>query len=252
MSHVQSVERTFAILEAVATSGEAVSTTEIAQQVGLPKSTVARLLLTLQQEGAIDRVAGTRFFRIGPRLFSLMAGVPFPDYIRYFVRPFLQNLTDRTGEASAVCLLDANQLFVADSVQSQYLVNVQDSVGDRSPLHLTSPGRVFLAFWPEAKLEQYLSEIALQTGTEPPVNPAKLRIQLAEIRERGYAWSLEDSTEITGIAAPIQLQTEAVVACLNLFGPAFRFPPEGKQTYIARIVLETSQEISSRLQKTIP
>ena len=133
MSNVQSVERTFAILEAVATNPDGVRAIQIAQRVDLPKSTVARLLLTLEDEGAIERVPDTKRYRIGPRTIALASGISLSEYLRFFTRPYLLELTEATGEASALCLLDGNQMIVADLVQSRHLVQVQ--VIHSKPLH---------------------------------------------------------------------------------------------------------------------
>jgi DNA-binding IclR family transcriptional regulator len=245
MSNVQSVERTFTILESVSTTADGLTATQIAQLVDLPKSTVARLLLTLEGEEAVERVPGTRRYRIGPRTIALVSGIPFPEYLRFLARPYLLKLTEATGEATTLCLLNDNQTVVADSVQSQHLVHVQDAIGKNFPLHTTSSGMVMLAFWPENRLEQYLSQLPQLPTTDPDV----LSRQLVDIRKNGYAWTHKEIDKISGISAPIWYQTDMVMAVINLYGPSFRFPPADQRDDITRMVIETAQNISNCLQE---
>ena len=103
MSTVQSIERAFAILNALAASGDGLGVTALARQLGLPKSTVSRLLGTLEGLSAVERYPTRERFRIGGGVLALVLQVPFYQRLATLARPFLQNLAEQLGEDVALC-----------------------------------------------------------------------------------------------------------------------------------------------------
>src|SRR4029077_6621107 len=102
MSRVQSIERAFAVL-AVLADGP-IGVTEVAGRVGLPKSTVARLLRSLQGEGAVEQVPGDTRYRIGDRIATLAARIVPGGSIVSLARPDLQELAADVGEAAGLAV----------------------------------------------------------------------------------------------------------------------------------------------------
>jgi DNA-binding IclR family transcriptional regulator len=249
MSNIQSVKRAFAILRAVAAHPKGAGVTEIAHQVGLPISTVARLLTTLEGEEAIERVPNRIGFRIGAGTIALVLQVPYHRHLTILARPCLLELAEITREAVGLCLLDGDWMHVADLIRSQRRVQVANAAGERFPLYATSPGKVLLASLPEETRDRYLAR-PLQPFTPKTLTDADLlRQQLNTIREQGYAWVREELDEISGVSAPIYADTGKVVAAVNLYGPSFRFPPEGQTDEITRLVIQTGQKITVRLRE---
>ncbi|MCB0156216.1 MAG: helix-turn-helix domain-containing protein, partial [Anaerolineae bacterium] len=113
---IQSVARAFKILEVIAAQPNGVGVTEIAQQVALPKSTVARFLSTLEGVQAIERLPAGEGYSVGAGLISLMAQVPFSKHLATVVRPFLQELAQATGETTNLCLPHGDQAHYVDQV----------------------------------------------------------------------------------------------------------------------------------------
>jgi DNA-binding IclR family transcriptional regulator len=249
MSSIQSVERAFAILRAVAANPKGLGITEIAHQVNLPVSTVARLLATLEGEEAIERVPNRVGFRMGAGTIALVLQVPYHRHLTILARPCLLELAETTREAVGLTLLDGDAMVVVDMIRSQRRVQVADATGDRFPPYATSPGKVLLAHLPEAALDRYLARPLEPFTPKTVTNPNVLRQQLAAIREQGYAWVYEELDEIAGVSAPIWDDTGKVVAAINLYGPAFRFPPEGQEDEITRLVIETAYKITTRIRE---
>ncbi len=247
MSSVQSVERAFAILKVVASHPNGVGVTEIAKQVGLPVSTVARLLTTLTNVGAVERVPEKTDFQIGTEIISLASQVTHDRQLTILARPFLLELAVAAGEAVALCVLDGEQMCVIDLIRSQRRVRVKNAVGDRYPLHATSPGKVLLAYLSDKRLESYLAR-PLKHYTENTItNPDELRQQFGKIRDQGVAWVNEELEEIAGLATPIRDSNGDVIAAVNLYGPTSRFPPEGKEDELADLAINAAKEISARV-----
>ena len=199
---VQSLERAFAILDEVAQRPAGV--TAIAERVRLPKSTVARLLATLEDVDAVERFDGTRW-RIGPGVTALTAAASPERSLISIARPFLVDLVSELGEDAGLGLPDGNEVLYVDQVESDNPVQVRDWTGTRAPMHAVPSGLVLLAEWPEDALAAYLraelASLTRRTETDPP----RLRKRLATARKVGYAWGLEEFADgIDSVAAPIR------------------------------------------------
>ena len=158
---VQSLERAFAILDEVAQRPAGVTT--IAERVRLPKSTVARLLATLEDVDAVERFDGARW-RIGPGVAALTVGrVSRERGLISIARPFLTDLVAELGEDAGLGLPDGNEILYVDQVESDNAVQVRDWTGTRAPMHAVPSGLVLLAEWPEDALDAYLRGRACRT-----------------------------------------------------------------------------------------
>ena len=134
--------------------------TQVADRVGLPKSTVARLLATLVSEGAVEQVAGGTDYRIGSRLVTLAAGVRPTRGLIALARPQLAHLAGATGEAAGLSIPDGFQVHYIDQEDSPQPVAIRDWTGTRLPMHAVSSGLVFLAAMPPAEVERFLADTA--------------------------------------------------------------------------------------------
>ena len=154
MSHVQSIRRAFALLQHLAS--EEMGVTELAEAVDLPKSTVARLLKTLEADGAVEQSADSGRYRIGPAL-AVLAGstVRAADLVAR-VRPHLTVLANETSEDAGLSVPDGYRVHYIDQVDSDNAVQVRDWTGETVPMHVVPSGLVMLAHWPEEAIERYL------------------------------------------------------------------------------------------------
>jgi len=248
MPTVQSVKRAFAILEAVAAHPAGVGVTEIAHQVRLPKSTVSRLLSTLENVEAVERVPNQEGFQIGEGIVALASQVSYSRHLITIARPYLLELAQATGETTHLCLPDGNQAHYVDQVNSLHHIQIQDWIGSRFPLHVTSNGKVFLAYWPEEKLDQYLAQPLQRFTPQTIINPDELRQQLVQVRQQGYAWVYgEFDSEVVGLGAPIWDKSGQVVASISTGGPIYRFPPKGQADEMARLTVEACHKVSAHI-----
>ena len=242
---VQSLERAFAILDEVAQRPAGV--TAIAEGVQLPKSTVARLLATLEQVDAVERFDGVRW-RIGPGVAALTSAASPERNLISIAHPFLAGLVAELGEDAGLGLPDGNDVLYVDQVESDNPVQVRDWTGTRAPMHAVPSGLVLLAEWPEDALAAYLAA-GLEGRTRKTVtDAARLRLRLAEVRERGYAWGLEEFAEgIDSVAAPVRDARGKAIAAIHVHGPAYRFPKVGEEARVADAVLGAAHTISRLL-----
>jgi DNA-binding IclR family transcriptional regulator len=242
---VQSLERAFAILDEVAKRPAGV--TAIAERVRLPKSTVARLLATLEDVDAVERFEGVRW-RIGPGVEALTTAVSRERSLISIARPLLVDLVAELGEDAGLGLPDGNEILYVDQVESDNPVQVRDWTGTRAPMHAVPSGLVLLAEWPLDALDAYLSGELVALTSRTVTDPGDLRARLAEVRERGYAWGLEEFAEgIDSVAAPIRDGRGKAVAAIHVHGPSYRFPPTRREASIAARLVAASAAASDQL-----
>ena len=244
---MQSLERAFAILEAVAARPAGV--TALAERVALPKSTVARLLDALARLGAVERVEGPRW-RIGPTFAMLASPVSLERSLAALARPELVDLVRILGEDAGLGLPDGYVVHYVDQVESENAVQVRDWTGTRAPLHTVPSGLVILAEWPPDAVDGYLARDLERLTANTETDPAALRRRLADVRELGHAWGLEEFVEgINSIAAPVRDARGKVIAAIHCHGPAYRFPRAGREGWIANQVAAAGTNVSQRLAR---
>ena len=246
MSHVQSVERALAILEQLARGPAGVS--ELAKATDLPKSTVARLLSTLEALEAVDRPPASTDYRLGPAIADLAAAAPPNRGLIAVTQPHLSDLTEAVGEAAGLSVADGYRVQYVAQLESPTAVQVRDWTGSRIPMHLVPSGIVFMAHWPEERLTRFLSRDLEKTTALSVIEPAEIRTRLARAREDGYAWVFEEFTEgINSVAAPVLNQEGRPIAALHIHGPAYRFPAPKTGAAIGVLLARTGQQVSERL-----
>lgn len=248
MSNAGLIERVFALLRVVAADEKGATVTQIAKATGLPKSTVSRILSTLEQMGMVSRSDAGSGFTIGPGLVALTAQVPQPQTLTAIARPYLQELQEALGETVALTLPEGDNAYVALQLNTHHAIQVRDWTGIRIPMYVQSTGRLFLAARTAEALARYLATPLLPYTAQTLVNPTQFHAEIERVREQGYAWVFEEFEEgLTAVAAPVLDGSGRVMAAVNAFGPAFRFPAAGQQTAVTQRVLAAARQLSARL-----
>jgi DNA-binding IclR family transcriptional regulator len=244
---IQSVERAFGLLAAVAERPAGV--TALAARLGLPKSTVARLLVSLEALGAVERADGRRW-RVGPRVAELTEPVSFGRSLAALARPHLAGLVRSLGEDAGLSLPDGYDVLYVDQVESDRPVQVRDWTGTRAPLHTVPSGLVLLAEWPDRAIDAYVARGLVKLTPRTIADAATLRQRLDEARRAGCAWGREEYAEgITSVAAPVRDARGHAVAAIHVHGPSYRFPAEGDESRIAREVVAVARAVSRELAR---
>ena len=245
MATVQSIERAFEVLEALAREPAGVS--DLATATGLPKSTVARLLTTLEGRGAVERAAGLTRYQLGPAIAELATAIAPSRNLIAVARPHLVDLTEAVGEASGLSVPDGYEVHYIDQAEGPNPVQVRDWTGSRIPMHVVSSGIVMLAHWPKGSVDAYLARDLARPTRNTVVDPAGIERKLSAARECDYAWVFEEFAEgINSIGSPIRNDSGAVVAALHVHGPAYRFPAERRDDVTSK-VLDSAQRVSEQL-----
>lgn len=248
MSSVQSIRRAFGVLSALGDGPLGV--TDVAERSGLPKSTAARMLATLVDEGAVEQVPGDTSYRLGPRLITLAGGFSLTRSLAAIARPTLSNLAEGSGEAAGLGVPDGDLIHYIDQVDTVHPVLVRDWTGVRAPLHAVSSGQVLLAFRTPAAIERYLERPMERFTPNTLVDPDTVRDRLREVRRRGYSWAIEEfDAGISSVAAPIADASGEVIAAVHIHGPSYRFPPPDRTAELAQIVVAGAATIAAGLRE---
>jgi len=248
MSRVQSIERAFAVLGALADGP--IGVTDVADRVDLPKSTAARLLASLAREGVVEQVPGDTRYRLGPRLLTLSARIRPMRTLAALARPSLEELAAAVGEAAGLSVPDGDLVHYIEQVGSPNPVSVRDWTGSRIPLHAVSSGQVLLAFAPPTFVQRYLGRPMESFTPRTLVTAEALLERMRAIRRDGYTWALEEFDEgISSVAAPVADASGEVIAAVHLHGPSYRFPAAGEERVLAEEVVAAAARISGNLRQ---
>ena len=231
---VQSVGRAFALLEALGT--EPSSLTALAKRVDLPLSTTSRLLGTLEDLGAIERL-DDNVYRIGPSILQLASGLDRATRLQTLAQEELDRLARRAEEAAGLSVPVGKQMHFVAQVASSQPVQVQDWVGARLPMHLVAAGILALAYESEEFLNDYLSVDLVASTPNSVIDPVEIQLRLEAAHRDGFAWTWEEfEPDINSVAAPILAEDGKLVGALHLHGPASRFPGICRQEFEYDIV----------------
>ena len=244
---VQSLERAFAILAAVADRPAGV--TALSERLDLPKSTVARLLSSLEALGAVERLDRRRW-RVGPGIEALAGSAPLERSLVSLARPELQRLVASLGEDTGLGLPDGHDIHYVVQVECDHPVQIRDWTGTRAPLHAVPSGLVLLADWPGDAIAAYVANGLTALTPQTVVDPEQLRTRLEDVARSGYAWGLEEYAEgINSVAAPVRDPRGHAIAAIHVHGPAYRFPPHGSEQSATAEVVAAGAAVSRLLAR---
>ena len=199
---VQSIERAFALLRALALGP--VGVTELAERVDLPKSTVARLLAALESEGAVEQIEAGGEYRLGSGLTDIAGATQPGRNLVASARPHLLDLAESVGEIAGLSVRDGRDVYYIDHTESVDDIQVRDWTGEYAPLPAVPSGLVILAHVPADELDSYLAGPLERCTAWTVTGPEEIRARLENIRSIGYAWVYEEFAEgINSVAAPI-------------------------------------------------
>jgi len=242
---VRSVLRALELLQAFTPDEPELGVTDLAHRLGINKSTVYRLLVTLEMGKFVQRDPTTGKYRLGIKLFELGSLVQNLLELRKVARPHLERLQEQCRETIHLAVLDEGQVLYIDKLESPRPVQMYSRVGRRAPAHCTGLGKVLLASLQPEEVDAIIARNGLKRYTENTItDPRKLHDHLALVRQRGYAMDKGEHEElIRCAAAPIHDHTGKVVAAVSITTIGVRFDPR-RMDELARLVCETATQIS--------
>ncbi|MEU4344923.1 IclR family transcriptional regulator [Nocardia sp. NPDC023852] len=244
---VQSVDRAVSVLEILARRGEA-GVSEVAADIGVHKSTAFRLLSALEDRELVEQTHERGKYRLSFGILRLAGAVPRRLDIAEQAGPVCRTLAAQLGETVNVAVLRSHFVVNLCQARGPSAVSTHNWIGESTPLHATSSGKILLAHMDAEQREDLLSAAGLDRLTPRTIiSSATLEEQLSIALRDGYAYTVEELEEgLNAIAAPIRDHTGEVVAAVSVSGPVYRFSEQWLHE-IARDVIVAADAISRRM-----
>jgi DNA-binding IclR family transcriptional regulator len=223
---------------------------DLVKASGYQRPTVHRLLVTLQAHGFVSKDRNSGGYRLGGRLIALGAQAYGSRDLRSLIRPYMLELSEKTGVLVRLAILDNDEVIHIEQVDSHQGIHPYSRLGWQGKMHCSGLGKAMMAFGgPEVRKQ------AIDSGLEPRTDwsitdVARLDKDLEETRARGYSIdNREFEPELRCVASPIFDYAHRVVAAISVSGAISRVTEENMDE-IGVMVRNACAEISESLGNT--
>jgi DNA-binding IclR family transcriptional regulator len=222
---VQALNRAIDVLMAFSEQSPALTLGEVSARTGLSKPTAFRLLATLRNRGLIRQDPGSGKYELGFSMLALAAVRARQANVRDRAVRVMRNIRDAVNETVVLSVREGDSRVHVDQVEGRHPFRRIASPGERAPLYAGAASKVLLAALSDGEVDDYLRRVPLvPLSTTTVTNRARLRKELALIRQRDYAQGLnERNLGGAGVAAPVRDHTGCVVAVLHVSVPITRY-----------------------------
>lgn len=246
---VQSVDRAIQLLNFIADSSDPVLINELVDQTNMNRTTVWRLLTTLESHDFIERDPLTKGYQLGYGASRLAWGERKYDSLVRRIRPRLERLMEETNETVFLSVPKHFGILTVDQIDPPHSVRVVNYMNSILPLHCTSNGKIWLSSLSEADLHNTLQRSLEKHTSFTMTEPERLQKDLETIRKRGFGTSFGELDESeNGVSAPIFDNRGQIIAFISVSGPIFRFTQE-KILELGPRLIEMADDISRDLYK---
>ena len=243
---VQSVDRAITVLEILAKRGVA-GVTEIALELGVHKSTASRLVAVLEGRGLVEQLTDRGKYRLGFGIVRLAGALTVQRDLAHESRKACEALAADVGETVNVAILDGNRVINVNEVRGPAAIAMHNWVGQSTPTHATSSGKVLLAFAGPTDLRALLGEPLQRYTDSTVVDLGTLERELDVVRSQGWAATVEEyEVGLNALAAPVRNHEDAVVAAVSVSGPSYRLTVD-LLPQVAQRVVSAARDLSRRL-----
>ncbi len=239
---IASLERGLKILELLSSLGHA-SLSEIAEHLGMDRSSCHRALLTMRDLGFVSQDQNTGF---GLSLKVFEMAMRFADRleVRKLVRPLMESLRDRHQETVNLGMLEGDHVVYLDRCESSEVVRADLAVGMRIPLHCTALGKAILAELPLPRCQEMVERIEFRPYTDATLtDPWRLMVELERVRRKGVAFDREELYPgLRCVAVALPAGAGGRFLALSVAGPGSRMSEE-KMIHIGEELLEIRRRV---------
>jgi DNA-binding IclR family transcriptional regulator len=241
------VEKAIDVLFHLHGSPEPAGVTAIGRALGMPKSSVHRLLAALSRRGLVERDERGRY-RPGVGLVALGLGVLEREPVVVAARPVLEAYAVSVGETFFLVAARAGQLVVLDKAEGTGFLRAAPRVGSAVPPHATAVGKLYLAYAPE-QLDHERDPGAQAFTDRTLIDHAALEHEVEEVRRDGHAYNRDEWIPgLSVIAAPVWIG-ERLVGAVALAAASTQLANIGTDVLASRVA-EAARKITARLDGT--
>lgn len=244
---VQSVDRAVRVLEILArTGGSGVS--DVAAELQVHKSTAFRLLAALEERALVEQNSDRGKYQLGFGILRLASAIPVRLGLVRQARPMLDELAAQLGETVNLAVIREHYAVNVAEASGPSAISAQTWMGQLTPLHATSSGKVLLAHLDQAQRDAVLEASGLPRLTADTITSRSvLEKQLEQALSDGYASTFEEyEVGLNAVAVAVRDHTGGVVAAVSVSGPAFRLAP-GRVREVSAALQVAGSQISRRM-----
>lgn len=241
---VKSIEKMFKVLSLYSMDKISLSIKEIQEELGFPKSTIFRILDTMERSGYIERNLDNHRYSLGFSFFRLGSIVQSQLDFRTVALQTMKKLVETTSETVELNIIDGLNRVCVEKVDSPLDVRNFVRIGERKPLHIGASGKVLISFLKEDAKNNLLKKL-VEANMIPSIDEFTKKIE--DIRQKGYC--LTKGERVPGsfaVSAPLFANNGVMVANLTIAGPIQRLSEE-REHELANALLEAVKEINDKL-----
>lgn len=229
------------ILTALYSHEDDVAIREIADECGIPKSTLHRILQMLEDEGWVYQGEDNRY-RIGLRLLVLASQSRLRMELVRQLNPIMKHISAFCGQTVILNVLDERESVCLHTIGSKKRIKIDSQIGARGPLHAGASGKVLLAFSNSEIIEEVLTEPLKSFTPLTITDPEDMKQEIKKILKNRYAVSIEElDPGAAAIAVPILDTHGELIAGISIAGPRFDF--EGRVNEWALEMLRVTESV---------
>jgi IclR family acetate operon transcriptional repressor len=244
---IQSLDRGLVILQFVAQSKQPVSLGELAELIGVDRSSAFRLAHTLRRRGFLSCPPGRKDYVLGSSIWMLSRHYDWSNMLIKVAHPELKLLATQINETAHLAIREGNSALFIDSAHANHVIAVAGQMGELVPLYCTAHGKALLAEEDEVSLRKVFGSGPLQKHTPTTITTIKSLVrECVAIGQQGYA--TDDSEYLAGvrcIAAPIRFGSD-IVGSIGISAPVSRFAKSAYPDY-AKKVRSVADRIAAHL-----
>jgi len=243
----KTLKRALDILDLYISGSTELGIGEISRKLNVGRSTAVRYMFTLKEYNIVKKSAKSKYC-LGGKIMKLANIFLSTIDIKTVAMPYLEELSEITGEAVNIYVRNGNERVCLIAVNSSHFVRGNDFEGQFGPLHAGAPGKLLLAFLTDDEIDKIIESTGLPRYTDCTItSKTKLKKEIEGIREIELAMSKSEHWDLTyAISAPIRSYTGKVIAALSIVGVIMRLNTE-KEREFSILIKNTADKISQGL-----
>jgi DNA-binding IclR family transcriptional regulator len=247
-SIIKSLERALDVVEALAHHKDGVTVTALAAQMGIPKSSIFRVLNTLRARGYVEQNAMSERYGLGVRFLALARSVAEESDLRKVAASYLRELQSATDETVHLAVPIGNAMVYIDKVESSRSIRLASRVGDLANLHSTALGKAYLAALQPSERRGFVRGLTLERRTDRTiVTRDRLLAELDRIAKQGFAVDdVENEEGVRCVGAALLNRRGEPMGAISVSAPMSRFSKK-RAMAVGPICAEIAERLSRHL-----
>lgn len=244
---VKTLLKSLSILECFTEKTSELGITEISEMLGLYKSNVFNILTTFEEAGYVEKNLENNKYRLGTKILELAYTISSNIDFRRIILPYLQKIAEQSNETAYLGMPYKNEVLYLDMIIPKNTLPTKSILGDTAPLYCTAIGKAMMAYYPEDRIMEVISEGLVPVTNNTITEKDKLLEELKRIVSKGYAVdNMENEYGIKCVGKPIFSRKGQVIAGVSISGPSLRFSNQNIELF-ADILDKNVKQIMERL-----